>query len=103
MAHHQKRSYLVALFAGAAGLLGALVAYLCLGAATGVINMCSGWAPRWWTNIYFCLAALIHFCLAALIPAAGVWAAARSRRAYLWRRGEVSESGHRIRDAMPFE
>ena len=95
MAHHQKRSYLVALFAGAAGLLGAFVAYLCLGAATGVINMCSGWAPRWWMNIYFCMA--------ALIPAVGVWAAARSRRAYLWRRGEVSESGHRIRDAMPLE
>ena len=40
MAHHQKRSYLVALLAGAVGLLGASVAYLCLGTATGVINMC---------------------------------------------------------------
>jgi hypothetical protein len=93
MAHHQKRSYFVALFAGTAGLFGACVAYLCLGAATGVVNMCSGWAPRWWMQIYICLA--------ALIPAVAVWAAALSRRAYLWRRGEVSDPGQRIREAMP--
>jgi membrane protein implicated in regulation of membrane protease activity len=90
VANHQKRSFLVALLAGAAGLLGGSVAYLLFGAATGVIAMCSSWAPRWWADVYFALA--------IVIPAIGIWAGAMARRSYLWRRGEISDLGHRIRE-----
>lgn len=95
MANHQKRSYLVALLAGGAGLLGGVMAYLFLGVATGVVAMCSGWAPSWWQKAYFLLA--------LTLPALATWAGAVARRSYLWRRGEISDLGQRIRRAHDAE
>ena len=89
MANHQKRSYLLALLAGAAGLLGGLVAYLLLGVATGVVAMCGAWAPSWWSSAYFALA--------IGLPVLAIWIGATARRAYLWRSGEISDLGQKIR------
>ena len=88
MANHQNRSYFVALLAGGAGLLGGLVAYLLLGVATGVVAICSGWAPSWWQKAYLLLA--------IALPALEIWAGAIARRSYLWRSGEISDLGQRV-------
>jgi hypothetical protein len=77
MAHHQKRSILLATIVGLAGLAGLLAAYMSLGVVTGVIAMCS-WAPAWWV--------LVYFVLAFTLPAVAVWLAIQSRRWYLRRR-----------------
>ena len=76
MAHHQKRSLLVALAGAGAGLVGTYAAYLLLGMVTGVVAMCS-WAPRWWSQAYFALA--------FVVPAGAAWVAIVWRRAYLHR------------------
>jgi hypothetical protein len=89
VAHHTKRSYLVALLAGMAGAAGGFAAYLFLGMATGVVAMC-GWAPEWWAHAYFFLA--------VVVPAVGVWAGVAARRSYLWRRGELSDLGSLVRE-----
>jgi ABC-type multidrug transport system permease subunit len=77
MAHHRKRSILLATMVGLGGLAGLLAAYMLLGVVTGVIAMCS-WAPRWWVFAYFALA--------FTLPALAVSLAIRSRRWYLRRR-----------------
>jgi hypothetical protein len=76
LAHHQKRSLLVAAVAGIVGSAGLLVAYAFLGFATGVIAICGG-APIWWVNVYFVLA--------FTLPAISAWFAVRVRRSYLQR------------------
>ena len=58
MAHHQKRSWLIALVGAIAGLVGAYLAYILLGFFTGVVAMCS-WAPTWWVHVYFALSVLV--------------------------------------------
>ena len=75
MATHRKRSYLVAVLSGTAGVFGASVAYMFFGMVTGVIAMCSGWAPQWWVHVY-CGFAIV-------VPMFGVWFAVHSRRRYL--------------------
>ena len=74
MAHHQKRSWLIALVGAIAGLVGAYLAYILLGFFTGVVAMCS-WAPTWWVHVYFALS--------VLVPIGAAWVAIRWRRAYL--------------------
>jgi len=69
---------LVALVAGAAGLIGLSIAYLFLGFATRVIAMCGG-APAWW--------AMVYFVLAFTIPVAAVRLGSIARKRYLWRHG----------------
>jgi uncharacterized membrane protein len=76
MAHHKKRSWLVAVLAGLAGLAVLLLAYLSLGVATRVIAMCGG-APNWWVYVYFGLA--------FLLPVLAVWLGVKAKRAYLRR------------------
>jgi hypothetical protein len=76
VAHHQKRSLVVAALSGLASLVGGYVAYLYLGVATGAIAICA-WAPRWWVGVYFTLA--------LALPGLCVWLAVKSRRWYLRR------------------
>ena len=78
MAFYRFRSMLVAVVAGIAGMIGMSIAYLFLGAATGVIAMCGGAIGLWMP---------IYFMLAFTIPVAGVWLGSRARKRYLWRRG----------------
>jgi hypothetical protein len=76
LAHHQKRSWLVAALAGIIGLAGLFLAYLFLGLATGAIAMCGG-GPVWWVYVYFALA--------FTLPALSAWFGLRVRRTYLQR------------------
>jgi hypothetical protein len=80
------RSYFVALLGCGAGLLGAFVAYTCLGAATNVFHM----QLNWWVRIYNALA--------LVVPLAGIWAGVRARQSYLWRqRGKTLALGQGVR------
>ena len=76
MAHHQKRSFVVALLGGAVGLAGSYIMFIAFGMVTGVVAMCA-WAPEWWVHVYTGLA--------VLIPFGAAWSAVKARRMYLRR------------------
>jgi hypothetical protein len=76
MANHQNRSIIVAIVCGVIGLTGGYVAYMTLGAASGIIAIC-GSAPLWLVKAF--IAGVV------VVPVFAVWVAVRGRRRYLKR------------------